>query len=31
MKNINLYVLLNDYETDTEDVQAAFVKMVSHF
>ena len=31
MKNINLYVLLNDYETDTEDVQAAFVKMVYHF
>ena len=30
-KNIDLYVLLNDYATDTEDVQAAFVKMVYRF
>jgi hypothetical protein len=30
-KNTDLYVLLNDYETDTEDVQAAFVKMVYRF
>jgi hypothetical protein len=30
-KNIDLYVLLNDYETDTEDVRAAFVKMVYRF
>ena len=30
-KNMDLYVLLNDYETDTEDVQAAFVKMVYRF
>ena len=30
-KNIDLYVLLNDYETDVEDVQAAFVKMVYRF
>mgnify|MGYP001024413322 CR=1 FL=1 len=30
-KNMDLYVLLNDYETDTEDVRAAFVKMVYRF
>jgi len=30
-KNIDLYILLNDYETDTEDVQAAFVKLVYRF
>ncbi len=30
-KNMDVYVLLNDYETDAEDVQAAFVKMVYRF
>jgi hypothetical protein len=30
-KNMDLYFLLNDYETDTEDVQAAFVKLVYRF
>jgi len=30
-KNVDLYVLFNDYETDTDDVQAAFVKMVYRF
>jgi len=30
-KNIDLYILLNDYETDTEDVQVAFVKLVYRF
>jgi len=30
-KNVDFYVLLNDYETDIENVQAAFVKMVYRF
>lgn len=30
-KNTDFYVLLNDYETDTEVVQAAFVKLVYRF
>jgi len=30
-KNMDLYVLFNDYETDGEDVQAAFVKLVYRF
>jgi hypothetical protein len=30
-ENIDLYVLLNDYETDDEDVQGAFVKLVYRF
>ncbi len=30
-KNMDVYVLLNDYETDTENVQAAFVKLVYRF
>ena len=29
--NVDLYFLLNDYETDGEDVQAAFVKLVYRF
>jgi len=30
-KNMDLYVLLNDYQTDVEDVRVAFVKMVYRF
>ena len=30
-ENMDLYFLLNDYETDDEDVQAAFVKLVYRF
>jgi len=30
-KNVDLYIMLNDYETDDEDVQAAFVKLVYRF
>ncbi|MHC4323680.1 MAG: carbohydrate binding family 9 domain-containing protein [Planctomycetota bacterium] len=30
-KNMDLYFLLNDYETDSEDVQGAFVKLVYRF
>jgi len=30
-KNVDFYVLLNDYETDTEEVQVAFVKLVYRF
>jgi len=30
-KNIDMYVLLNDYETGDEEVRAAFVKLVYRF
>jgi hypothetical protein len=30
-ENVDLYLLINDYETDTENVQAAFIKLVYRF
>ena len=30
-KNVDIYVLLNDYQTGDEKVRAAFVKLVYRF